>query len=288
MTDDAPALALRGRRALEYLHSMIYFAPEQEQQLTAIGLRPGRMGYFASRSAAMGAVTPAVVTATFYNFSPALVARHIPAAWALASPSEVLVARLAAVDAALRRLLGPELLASPGVAEAADLARIATEACEPAGRVLYAAHADLDWPEAAHLRLWHAVTLLREHRGDGHIAALLAHDLNGIDAIVTHTATGDGFVEEAARRLRGWSEDEWAASITRLRERGLVAEDGLALTDQGRELRDSVEADTDRMGAGPWRWLGSGRAERLIALGRPLSRQVAVSGAFPPGVFAGR
>src|ERR1035437_3666605 len=127
----------RGARALDMIHSMTYFVPETEQYLTEAGLRPGRMCYFAGRAAAMGAVGPGVVAATFYNFNPELVERHIPRAWTLASPEAVVAARFRSVEAALRRLLGEELAASADVTEAAELARTAAVACTGDGRALY-------------------------------------------------------------------------------------------------------------------------------------------------------
>jgi hypothetical protein len=287
MTEPAfTAIAARGHRAVDPLHSLSYFAPETEQKLTEAGLRPGRMCYFAGRSAAMGAVGASVGAATFYNFNPRLIERHIPRAWTLASPQAVLAARLAAVDLALRRLLGDQVIGSAEVTEAADLARTATEACRPEGRPLFAAHAELDWPEEDHLRLWHAITLLREHRGDGHLAALLRQNLTGIEAIVTHTATGRGFVEAAAKALRGWSDEEWSAAVDRLRKRGVLDESGL--TERGKALRERIEADTDEMAQDPWQHLGEAKSQRLTELGKFLSGLVAGNGAFPPGLFVGR
>src|SRR5690349_12737744 len=99
-----PTVVARAHRAVEPLHSHLYFAPEHDERLTAVGLRPGRMCYFAGRAAPMGAVGPGVVTATFYNFAPSLVARHIPRAWTLATPDQVLEARTAAARAAFTRL----------------------------------------------------------------------------------------------------------------------------------------------------------------------------------------
>src|SRR5436309_3987106 len=126
---DHPALdrqmVARAHRAVEPLHNHLYFAPEQDEHLTAVGLRPGRMCYFASRSAPMGAVGPGVVAATFYNFNPELVARYIPRAWTLATPDQILTARFEAADGALKRLLG-DAISSPALAEAAELAREAT------------------------------------------------------------------------------------------------------------------------------------------------------------------
>ena len=286
--DDLIALAGRAHRALEPLHSLIYFAPETEQALVGAGLRPGRRCYFAGRSAPLGAVGAGVVVATFYNFKPELIARHIPRAWTLVEPAEVVAARFEAADQALTRLLGADLLASAQLREAAALARAAVEGIEAVGRVLYAGHAELAWPQPSHLQLWHAITLLREHRGDGHLMALAEHGLGGIDAIVSHTATGRGFVEAAAQRLRGWSDEDWADSIDRLRAAGLIEADVLALTEAGRELRQQVEDDTDRLAVAPYRQLGIERCEQLIELAKPLSRTVVSNGAFPPGVFTTR
>lgn len=164
-----PTLSRRMLRTLEPIHGMIYFVPEAHDAYSAVGLQGRRMGYFASRSAPMGPVPASVVVATFFNFCPNLVQRAIPAAWQLATPTAILDARHEAVDRALRRLLG-EAVAGDDMREAADLARAATDGCRPDGRPLYAAHAELPWPQEAHMVLWHAQTLLREYRGDGHIA----------------------------------------------------------------------------------------------------------------------
>ena len=285
---DFAGIAGRAHRALEPLHALSYFAPEVHDALVGVGLRPGRMTYFASRSAAMGLVTPGVVAATFYNFNPALVAKHIPRAWGLAEPADILAARLAGVDQAYRRLLGDTLLASAELAELADLTRNAIEGIGAEGRPLYAGHAELDWPTPPHLQLWHATTLLREHRGDGHLAALVRRDLNGIDAIVSHTATGRGFVPEQAQRLRGWSDVEWQDSIDRLRSRGVLQTEKFALTEAGLQLRQTVEENTDEMAIAPWQQLGAAKAERVIELGKPIMRVAVANGALPDGVFAAR
>ncbi|HEV7203358.1 MAG TPA: hypothetical protein VGN18_02040 [Jatrophihabitans sp.] len=276
--------AARAHRALDSLHSLIYFAPEAEEELTGVGLRPGRMCYFASRSAPMGPVSPGVVAATFYNFNPALIRRHIPRAWTLASAEDVVAARFRAVDRAYQRLLGDETANGAAVFEAAELTRVATEGLPVGGRPLFAAHADLDWPEAPHLALWHAISLLREFRGDGHVVALLAGGLTGLEALVTHTATGRGFTVEAAKATRGWSDEEWAAAEQGLRARGLVNSEGL--TPAGVAVRDAIEAETDRLALEPWLRLGADRLARLIELGKELSRAALGAGAFPTGVFA--
>ena len=285
---DQPVPALRAvartHRRLEPLHSHVYFAPETDEQLTAIGIRPGRMVYFAGRAAAMGAVGPGVVTATFGNFAPAIVARHVPRAWTLATPEQVLAARSAAARASLTRLL-----AGPPAADVAELAGLLREACSvltPEGRPLYAGHADQPWPEDPLLQVWHGVTLLREHRGDGHVLSLLRHGLSGLEALVTHTLTGRGFTEQAARATRGWSEQEWAAALAGLTDRGLVA-DG-ALTADGVALRAAVEQETDELSAASFVHLGVERTERVADLGGRLSARLVANGAYPVGVFAAR
>ncbi|MGY1602415.1 SCO6745 family protein [Geodermatophilus sp. SYSU D00815] len=281
-----PKAVARAHRAVEPLHNHLYFVPEQDEHLTAVGLRPGRMCYFAGRAAPMGPVGPGVVAATFYNFSPSLVARHVPRAWTLASPEQVVAARFAAARASLTRLLGADAVAAPEVAELAGLLREACAVLTPEGRPLYAGHADLPWPEEPLLQLWHGATLLREHRGDGHLAALLRAGLTGLEALVTHTVTGRGFTEAGAKATRGWSDEEWAAAVASLSGRGLL--DGDGLTADGAALRARIEAETDELSAAPWRHLGPERTARVVQLGKGFSARIAAGGAYPAGLFAGR
>jgi hypothetical protein len=280
-------LAGRAHRRIEPLHSHLYFAPEQDERLTTVGLRPGRMAYFAGRAAPMGAVGPGVVTATFYNFAPSLVARHIPRAWSLATPERVLAARLDAARNSLTRLLGgPAAAEGDDVAELAGLLREACTVLTPEGRPLYAGHADQPWPEEPVLQLWHAATLLREHRGDGHVLSLVRAGYTGIEALVSHTLTGRGFTQQAAQATRGWSDDEWAAAVARLEARGHVA-DG-ALTEAGVSARASVEDETDVLSAAPFEHLGAERTERVADLAGAFAGRLLAAGAYPPGVLAGR
>lgn len=277
-----PALVGRAHRAIDPLHSQLYFAPEQDEYLSAVGLKPGRMSYFAGRAAPMGAVGAGVVTATFYNFSPSLVAHMIPRAWTLASPEQVLAARLEAARASLTRLLG----AAAGSDEVAELAGLLREACAgltAEGRPLFAGHADLPWPEEPLLAAWHGATLLREHRGDGHVAVLLHAGLSGLEALITHCATGRGFTEAAAKATRGWRDEEWAAACSALAERGLLADTGL--TEDGEELRRRIEVQTDALAADPWLSLGAEKTARVVELGKGLSRRVSEAGAFGQGIF---
>ncbi|WP_406303484.1 hypothetical protein OHA61_15315 [Streptomyces sp. NBC_00885] len=260
-------------QSLECVHAPVYFAPETVPVYSAAGsgLKGFWMGYFASRAAALGAVAPEVVTAAFYNFAPARVARSIPDAWDRCTPEEVLAARLDVTDQALRRLLG-ELVEGPEVAEAAELGRRAVEALPVAGRVLFAAHAALPVPEHPHLGLWWAATALREFRGDGHVAALVAAGVDGCEANVITVALGLAPTEQ--RLNRGWSEDEWQDAEERLRERGVLAEDG-TLTDAGRLERAAIEATTDRL-ARPV--LGDARLAECL---RPLARRIVGAGGVP-------
>jgi hypothetical protein len=264
-------------RVTEPVHAMIFFAPEAADRYAALGLDQ-TAGYFASRGAAFGPVGPGPVVATFYNFRPGLVASALPGAWAKTTPEAVLAARLDAVDAALRRGLG-DTLDGPAVAEAAALARRAAEAAtdHPYGRPLFAAHAQLRWPEPAHLVLWHAQMLLREFRGDGHVAALMLAGLSGLESMILHVASGEtdgGFLRES----RGWSDREWADAADRLRSRGLVEGPEPVLTDAGRELRAGLEETTDRLSLPAYGVLGEDGMLRLAELTRPLSRTIAKAG----------
>ncbi len=235
----------------------------------------------------MGRVGAGPVAAAFYVFNPGLVAHFVPACWEAASPEQVTEARYRGVSAVYERLLGADALASAEVAEAAELARTATAGCAVPGRALYAAHADLDWPTEPHLALFHALTLLREHRGDGHVATLLSLGLSGLEAQITHCATGHGFTVPVAQGTRGWSEEQWDEGVRGLAGRGLMTEQG-ALTDDGRALRSSVERATEVLAVGPWDALGAGATERLTELCQPLVERALAAGAFPAGVFADR
>src|SRR6478609_12183403 len=229
-----PAMARRMWRGLEPLHGMIYFVPIGREEYDAIGLKGSRMGYFASRGAALGPVPADVIIATFFNFHPELVRRVIPDAWSMASPGDIIGARFRAVDRALRRLLGDDVVADATMVEAAELAGRASEGCFPQGRPLYAGHASIPWPTQPHVRLWHAISLLREFRGDGHVAALVTSGVGPCEALVLHGATGV-VPKEVLQQSRAWPDEEWAATEASLRGRGLLAADG-TLTAEGAAL----------------------------------------------------
>jgi hypothetical protein len=265
-----PNVARRAWTLFEPIHAIVYFAPEAPEHYKAAGLRGGWMGYFASRSAPMGAVSAGLVTAVFHSFQPAMVARAIPDAWSFSNLDLALSARTAAADAALRRLWGDELESAGMIATAAAAMSVA-RGLRGGGRPLYTATAALVEPEAAHLKLWHACTLLREHRFDGHVAALTVHNLDGLESLITALAAGSGMDVPTMRRFRGWTEEEWAQGVERLRDRGVIDAAG-GLTAAGRELRGAVEEMTDRLAAHVWEAMDSGAREQLFTDMRRLAR----------------
>ncbi|MFG1807381.1 hypothetical protein [Streptomyces sp. NPDC049040] len=288
MTD--PRAGRRCHTPLNALHSTVYFSPEFDAEMETLGLAgaPGAYfsagGYFAARSAAMGAVGPGAVTATFFNFSHTLIAQHLPGAWTVATPGQLLAARLRVVDRLLRRLLGDEALASKEMAEAAELALRAAGGCHRAGRPLSAAEADQPVAQEPHVAFWQAATVLREHRGDGHIALLTHAGLDGLEALVSHTSSGRGFTPAFARSTRGWSEEEWSAAEERLRGKGLLDADG-ELTEAGTTLRVDLEHETDRLAAAPYDHLGAAGVERLTELAGGFAAMALGNGAYPNGIF---
>jgi hypothetical protein len=267
-------------RALEPYHAVTYFAPESREATTELGCKGGWMSYFGLRAAPLGAVPAEVITATFFSFHPDRIARAVPAAWQAASPADFLAARTRSLDAALRRLLG-DAVRAPELVEAAALAREAASAAPIAGRPLGAANVALDWPAEPHLLLWQAQTVLRESRGDGHVAALLSAGFDPCEALVAFASDGT-VAAEALREARGWSSEEWAAATERLVDRGLVDSNG-ALSEAGLAARSWVEERTDLGVASAWRALGGQRCERLVELATPFVRLIVENGGFLVG-----
>ncbi|MEV4015279.1 hypothetical protein AB0J35_32730 [Nonomuraea angiospora] len=272
-------LARRMWHQLEPIHAVLYFSPQAFEEAGALGydVESRWPSYFAYRTAPLGRAGSRLATAAYYSFSPRMIAEHVPAAWEVAPPERVLEARMTAVDRTYRDLLGDKVTAD-AAAEAAELARRAAESVSTAGRPLAAANLDLPWPDEPHLVLWQAATVLREHRGDGHLAALQAAELDGCEALVSFAAIDAAPVANFAGR--GWSEQEWDAAQERLAARGLIGRDGQA-TEQGRALRDQVERMTDRLAAEPWGLLGEERAERLARLASPFLGAVFEAGLLP-------
>ena len=268
----------------EPVHAVIYYAPERREATDALGLKGGWMSYFGCRAAPLGAVEAPVVTALFFNFAPAMVARAIPDAWRYASPAALLDARIDAVDRALRRVLGDDTVGTDTVARAATLASAAVEGCDMTGRPMGAANQAVAAPDEPHLRLWQALTAIREHRGDGHVHCLAASGVEPSHALVLQAATGRS-PEDGLRANRGWSDDDWANATAALADRGLVDRDhdGLChVTTAGAELRQRIEDDTDRLAAPIVAAIGDDGAAELVSLLRPLATAVMQAGAVPP------
>jgi hypothetical protein len=257
----------------ESLHAVSYFAPESRAAYEEAGLRGFWRGYFAGRSAPLGPVGPAPVYATFFSFARPMVDRALPSIWQLADPATALQARAQGARAALARLLGPA-----DVTEAARLCREAAEAAELAGRPLAAANAALPWPDDPLDVLWQAATVLREHRGDGHVAALVTAGLDGCETLVWRAALDSD--RQLLQPARGWTDDQWDQAARRLTERGWLDAAGQP-TAAAAAARDEAEARTDALAAGPWLALGAPATDRLAELLRPLAQRAAGELPFP-------
>jgi hypothetical protein len=273
--DDAAGAARRMWTLFEPVHVVTYFTAEARAGFEDAGLRGFWRGYFAGRAAPLGRAGPAVVTASFYTFAPPMVARALPAVWDLATPDDALAARSAGAVAALRRLLGER---AAGLTALADRLLRVTGGLDCSGRVLAAANAALPVPAEPAARVWHAATLLREHRGDGHSAALLAADIDGCEALVLRA--GADLSREVLQPARGWSDEQWDQAAARLAGRGWLGEDG-RVTPQGTAARQAVEDATDRAAARPWARLGPAATEELAGLLAPVARACAAELPFP-------
>lgn len=268
-----PAAARRLWHAVEPLHALVYFAPDVRLAMKAVGMKGFWMGYFAGRASALGPVPAEVVTAAFFNFHPRMVARAIPDAWSVAPSDVVLTAWFDAAVTALRQLVGAETHAAT---EAATLLRAACDGLDCAGRPLAAAWAGVPWRDEPLADLWLGTTVLREHRGDGHVAALVAEGVSGAQAHVLAAAEGLA-PRESLQPNRGWSDEEWSEAETSLRGRGWLDEDG-RLTDAGAEARTRIEATTDRLATAPLRALGEPGLSRLLELTEMLTALVHEAG----------
>jgi hypothetical protein len=243
----------------EPVHVVTYFSAEARSAFTGAGLRGFWRGYFAGRAAPLGAADAAPVTASFFTFAPPMVARAVPGVWELITPEEALAVRSAGAVAALRRLLG-DREARPVMGNG--------EGGEPAAR------------------LWHAATLLREHRGDGHFAALVAAGIDGCEALVLRTGSVKGEGEaggpsrEQLQPVRGWTDEDWEQATARLSDRGWLDADG-RVTPDGAAARQAVEDATDLAAARPWARLGAAATEELAGLLAPLAQACAAELPFP-------
>ncbi len=263
----------------EPVHAIIYYAPERRAATDALGLKGGWMSYFGCRAAPLGAATAPVVSALFYNFHPQMVARAIPDAWRYATPAALLDARLAAIDGAMRRVLGDSVISSSSVSRAAELASAAVSSCNMAGRPMGAANQAVSESDEPHLQLWQALTAMREHRGDGHVNRLVDAGILPSEALVLQAVTGRS-PEGGLRANRGWSADEWSVAGASLAARGLV-DDEMCITTAGAELRQAIEDGTDRLAAPIVATIGDDGADELVALLRPIAEAAMAAGAVP-------
>lgn len=288
----------------EPVHAVTYFAAEARSAYEQAGLRGFWRGYFAGRAAPLGVAgaggtvaapadtaSAAVVAASFFNFAPAFVARAIPGVWELITPEEALRVRLAGAAEGLGRLLAGQ---EAEVAAAGDLLWRAIGELDFSGRVLAAANAALpvlpgedvaassaspaSLAAAGLGRLWQAATLLREHRGDGHFAALAAADIDGCEAVVLRCCLD--LRREDMQPVRGWTDEAWDGALSRLAARGWVGADG-TLTRAGREAHAAVEDATDRAASRPWARLGPEATAEIEAALTPLALACAAALPYP-------
>jgi hypothetical protein len=244
---------------IETVHAMVYFAPEPQAAYAGLALRGFWRGYFASRSAALGKVSPELVTALFAGFAPSMVARAIPEVWRITSPSLVSAARQAAATAALHRILGPE------AAERAGLIGSLTEICIRTlplpGRPMAAAQSTLPRPADPLGALWYDCTVLREFRGDAHIAAVSAAGLTWPEP---HLLQGSE-VDPQQQQYRGWDDAAWQSAADRVR--------GLDL--------GTVEAMTDNLAAPAFQALQPAEVSRLLSALTPMAHAISATLPYP-------
>jgi hypothetical protein len=281
---------------LESVHAVTYFAPGCRHALRDAGLKGFWQGYFAARAAPLGEVGAGPVAAAFFNFHPAMVRKAVPSCWDVADPARLVVDRAAAASVALDELCGGEARVGADALEqgiaALPALRAASLRCRSEGRVMAGANAKL-WPmiepelrrrqlssrQVHAAELWQACTTLREHRGDGHVAALLAHGLSGLDAHLLAAGT-QGVAPEVLRDSRGWTEAQWDGALLGLVDRGLLQSDGLA-TEAGFLLRQNLEAMTDVLAAPPFAPLPDEELARLHASLLACARHIQESGCIP-------
>ncbi len=262
---------------LETLHVVGYLSPKPYAAYAELGLQ-GRRAYFAARSAPLGRASRELVAATFYVFSPSLIAKAMPSVWDQVTPEQITQVRYQVVTDTLR-----EILADPDVGEPLELAREACAGLREHHRPLFAAHRTLPWPDDPLMALFHASALVREHRGDAHMSALFQAGLDPVEALITGGLASNSL--EFVRTTRGWTDDEWAAGYQRLQARGLVDQAG-ELTSDGSALRASIEAATDQHAVEGWAHLGIAESTRFRELMRPLRDTVKASGVLPDWVSA--
>jgi hypothetical protein len=253
-----------------------FFSEEPNEAMAALGFTGYWDGYFAGRSAPLGLVPPEVVDAAFYSFGPGEVARHIPKVWATTTPEAAHAARQGGCVAALRRILGP-LVDSPGLARAAELLEQAAVSAPVAGRAMYAGLRSIPVPTEPVARLWFSANMLREHRGDGHLAALLSEQIGSTEAHVLSALDFGIHPAESFGRIHHLPPAYLAATMAGLRGRGLLDADG-HFTDEGRATKDRIEALTDRLAEAPYDALSDSELHELVEVLAPISARLVETG----------
>jgi hypothetical protein len=267
------AMARKAKEVMDPIVAMVYFVPEGPVLYEKIGLKP-RQAYFITRSAAFGVVPGEVVAATFYNFNPALVVPLVNEGWQACTPAQATQARNQTVVEGLTRLWAEEDGTLPDVSRAVELVKKACSNLKVDGRPLFAAHYGQAWAdENPLLSLWWGCNLLREFRGDGHIAVLLAEGISGLECTLIAPAwTKSGLPKELLFKSRAWSEEQMAAGYAGLQARGIL--DGEALTEKGQALRDSIEERTDQLALAAWKNLGEEGTQEFLSLITPLTKRI--------------
>ena len=253
-----------------------FFSPEPNDSMAALGFRNYWDGYFAGRSAPLGRVPAEVVHAAFYNFADGEVARHIPKVWDTTTPEAAHAAREQGCVAALRRILG-DVVETWGFTRAAELLAKASTSAPTEGRVMYAGLRALPMPEEPVARLWHAANMLREHRGDGHIAALVSEQIGGIEAHVLSALAGGIYPAESFGRIHHLPKAHLADVMDGLRDRGLIDAVG-RFTDAGRTTKARIEALTDALAEGPYDELEPIDLDDLVASLEPIATRLEATG----------
>ena len=262
------AMARRMFELIEPIGVIPYSADEPNDAMFALGFTNYWDTYFAGRAAPLGQVPAEVVDALFYNFAPGEVARHIPKVWETTTPDAAIAARQIGCANALRRILGDHV-DSHAFSRATDLLLEAAVSAPLEGRPMYAALRAIPIPDDVVERLFHAASLLREHRGDGHIAALMVEGVGRLEAHVL-LALDMGMPAEKFGRIHHLPAAQIAAVIDGMRERGLIGDDGW-LSESGRAVKQRVEELTDDLAAKPYEILAPGELDELMAALEPLA-----------------
>ena len=253
-----------------------FFSQEPNDSMAALGFSNYWDGYFAGRAAPLGQVPAEVVHAAFYSFADGEVARHIPEVWETTTPAAAHAAREQGCVAALRRILG-ELVETPEFACAAELLAKASTSASTEGRVMYAGLRSLPMPEEPVARLWHAANMLREHRGDGHVVALVSERIGGTEAHVLSALAMGIYPAESFGRIHHLPKARLAEVMDGLRDRGLLDAAG-RFTEAGHATKDRIESLTDALAEAPYDGLEPFELDQLIALLEPISTRLQATG----------